>query len=100
MTIKITKLSKADFERLKKEGRIEKVHFIDPKFILKPRGSMKKESLGLYIFDRLQCAYESWSDPSYSDNPDIGSLLFHLKENLESECQVAWNEFLKMVNSK
>jgi hypothetical protein len=97
----ITNMSHEELEKLIKEGKAKLVHcFITVEDVLKPRGSMEKESLGLYILERLEANFEHWTNPKYSDNPDIGSLLFHLKSNLDSECQAAWNEFLKKVNSK
>ena len=92
-------ISKEKMDELIKSGKAKKVHFISPDMVLKPRGSMKKESIGLVILERLLSNFEHWSNPSYSDNPDIGALLYHLKNNLDSEVTATWNEFLKMINS-
>lgn len=97
--MKFKKMSQEELEKLIKSGKAKKVHFIGPDRILKPRGSLKKESIGLVILERLLSNFEHWSNPSYSDNPDIGALLYHLKNNLDSEVSATWNEFLKMVNS-
>ncbi len=98
--MKILNLSKEEIEKLKKEGRLRQVHLGSVESVLKPRGSMEKESLGLYIFERLQANFEHWTNPKYSDNPDLGALLFHLKSNLDSECQAAWSKLLKQINSE
>ena len=98
--MKITKMSKEEMDELIKSGRAKKVHWGSCEDVLMPRGSMEKESIGLSVLERLESIFESYTDPSYSDNPDIGTLLFHLKSNLDSECQKAWNEFLKRVNSR
>lgn len=98
--MKLVKLTKEEIEQLMKEGKLKQVHLGSVEHILKPRGSMKKESIGLYILERLEANFEHWSNPKYSDNPDLGALLFHLKSNLDSECHTAWNRFLKQVNSK
>ncbi len=97
--MKFKKISQEELQNLIDSGEAKRVHFISPDKTLKPRGSLKKESIGLVILERLLSNFEHWSDPSYSDNPDIGALLYYLKDNLDSEVSAAWNEFLKMVNS-
>ena len=97
--MKTTNLSKEELQKLIDSGKARKVHLINADRILKPRGSLKKESIGLVILERLLSNFEHWNNPSYSDNPDVGALLYHLKNNLDSEVSAAWNEFLKMVNS-
>jgi len=98
--MKMTALSKEELEKLIASGKAKKVHLGSPRSALKPRGSLKKESIGLTILERLISVFQHWSGPSYSDNPDIGALIYHLKNNLDLEVAAAWNEFLKMVNSK
>ncbi|OQX93187.1 MAG: hypothetical protein B6I17_03880 [Tenericutes bacterium 4572_104] len=98
--MKISKLSKEEVERLQKEGKLRQIHFYPVEDVLKPRGSMEKESVGMYLLEKLEGNFDHWSDPKYADNPDIGSLLFHLKSNLDSECQAAWNIFLQKLNNK
>ena len=88
-----------EFEKLITEGKSKRVHLVGCDRALKPRGSLKKESIGLIILERLLSNFEHWTNPKYSDKPDIGVLLSYLKSNLDSEVQAAWNEFLKMANS-
>lgn len=97
--MKFKTMSKEELEELIKSGKAKQVHLIGCERTLKPRGSLQKESIGLVILERLISNYQHWSNPKYSDNPDIGALLYHLKNNLDSEVSAAWNEFLKMVNS-
>ena len=54
---------------------------------------MDKESLSLTIFETLQRAYQHYTDPTYSDNPDKGELLRSLGAQLEAETQAAWIAF-------
>jgi len=39
-----------------------RIHLYSYKNILKPRGSMKKESLGLEIYERLTSVFEDWGN--------------------------------------
>ena len=58
---------------------------------------MKKESLGLYLYERLLGAHENWTDPNYGDNPDEEELLTLLYANMVHEVQNAWNAFLAQI---
>ena len=75
------------------KGAIQ-IHLYPYQNILKPRGSMRKESLGAFIYDRLESTYKYWCNPRYGDNPDKEILLQQLKYNLSSEVKVAWNKFI------
>jgi hypothetical protein len=75
------------------KGAIQ-IHLYPYQNILKPRGSMRKESIGTFIYDRLKSTYEDWRNPKYGDNPDKETLLQQLKHNLSSEVEVAWNKFI------
>ena len=77
-----------------------KIHIYNIDKILKPRGTMEKESLGLYIKERLSDAYESWTDPEYGDNPGEELLLKTLKNNMMDEILHAWDSFVKKHNIK
>ena len=79
------------------EGAI-RVHLYNFKEVLKPRGSMEKESLGLSIYERLTAAFEYWTDPAYGDNPEPSDLIKQLRENLASETHAAWVQLFKDIN--
>jgi hypothetical protein len=74
------------------EGAI-RIHLYPYKNILKPRGSMKKESLGLAIHERLTNIWEHWTDPDYGDNPSEDLLMKRLRKNLLDEVEAAWSKF-------
>lgn len=71
-----------------------RIHLYSYHNVLKPRGSMKKESLGLGIYERLTDVFNDWTNPDYGDNPSEGQLLKQLRKNLWSEVEVAWNKFI------
>lgn len=83
---------------IKKHPKYEQVYLYNVKNILRPRGHMKKESIGEYILDRLLGCYESWSDEKYGDNPDKITLIKLLQTNLKEESDGAFREFLKRIN--
>jgi len=76
------------------EGAI-RIHLYSYHNVLKPRGSMKKESLGLSIYERLTDTYEDWTNPDHGDNPSEDELLKQLRKNLLSEVETAWDKFIK-----
>lgn len=76
----------------------KRVHLYPFDQVLRPRGSMEKESIGKYILDQLRSTYQSWTASSFGDNPPKESLLFALEENLKAECQDAWEKFLSEVS--
>ena len=71
-----------------------KIHIYHFKNVLKPRGSMQKESLGLGIYERLTAIFEDWTDPGYGDNPETSYLMIQLRENLMTEVEAAWMKFM------
>jgi hypothetical protein len=75
------------------EGTI-RIHLYSYHNVLKPRGSMKKESLGLLIYERLTDTYEDWTNPDHGDNPSEDELLKQLRKNLLSEVEAAWDKFI------
>ena len=81
------------------EGAV-KVHMYNVQDVLKPRGSMEKESIGLSILERLRNSYESWTDDTYGDNPDKNELIDSLRQNLVYEMVEAWNKFESEVRNK
>ena len=72
-----------------------RVHLMSYESIFRPRGSMKKNSLGEYILEKLEGSYEYWTDKEYGDNPPIKDLLEIMEKNLWEEVSSAWNGFMK-----
>lgn len=98
--MKITTLSREELERMIKSGEAKQVHLTNVKSVLRPRGSLQKESLSIYLLERLETNYEYWTDPKYSDNPPTNLLLKLLEKNLQGEVSIAWHEFLHKVFSR
>jgi hypothetical protein len=78
------------------EGAV-KVHLYDYHNVLRPRGSMEKESLSLSLYESLVSAFEHWTDPDYGDNPKKEELVEGLKDNLREEVETAWRQFLMTI---
>jgi len=76
-----------------------RIHMYDPKNVLMPRGSMKKESIAIYILEHLKNEYETWTDKKYGDNPPLPDLIKYLYTNLMGEVKQAWLEFIKSAMS-
>jgi len=76
-----------------------RIHLYNINDVLRPRGSMKKESLGETILERLQSVYESWTNPEFGDNPDIDDLYKAMEKNLHEEVDGAWKEFIIQVTA-
>lgn len=81
------------------EGAVQ-VHLYNPINVLMPRGSMQKESVGQYLYDKLMSNYESWTDPKYGDNPSKEDLLNIMYKNLTHEMNCAWQALLAEVNDE
>lgn len=75
------------------------VHLYDSSNVLRARGHMGKESVGMYLLERLSACYESWTDEKYKDNPDKTDLIKLLQNNLQEEVHGAFREFLKRINT-
>jgi len=71
------------------EGAV-RMHLYNPINVLMPRGSMKKESIGPYLLERLKNNYEDWTDEKYGDNPSVPDLINYLYTNLMGEVEQAW----------
>lgn len=71
-----------------------RIHIYSYHNVLKPRGSMKKESLGLLIYERLTDTFDDWTNPGYGDNPSENELLKQLRKNLMGEVEAAWEKFI------
>ena len=76
------------------------IHMYDVKNVLRPRGHMKKESIGEYILEKLEACYEGWTDPKYGDNPTEDELLQLLHTNMVEEVDGAYAEFIRKLLEK
>jgi len=74
-----------------------RIHLYSHENVLRPRGPMKKESVGDYILDKLLGAWDEWTNPEYGDLPDKETLLKTLHKNLEEEVNGAWSSFRERV---
>jgi len=107
--IRISKENNMSCFKIKKDGTAEalekipegavQAHMYKPEGMLKPRGSMIKESIGLKICEELISYYESWTDPKYGDNPGQAKVIEILKKNLDDEVAAAWKTFLYCINT-
>ena len=80
------------------EGAV-RVHLYNPKNVLMPRGSMKKESIGPYLLERLKNNFEDWTDETYGDKPSVPDLIQYLYTNLMGEVEQAWLGFVESILS-
>ena len=92
--------SKVKFRKVDKiPDNAIRVHLYEFSNVLRPRGHMEKESIGVTILERLISSYEMWTDPKYGDNPDTTTLLKLLQRNMKEEMDGAWREFIKRINT-
>lgn len=87
-------------ELLKTAENISEFHLYEFTNVLRPRGTMQKESLGAYMLHRLLSVHDSWTNPKYADNPDESTLVETLKRNLQEEVDEAFAEFLRQTVHK
>jgi len=79
----------------------KQLHLYSFENILRPRGGLaQKESLSLYILEKLKSCYESWTNPKYIDSKPEEEVVAQLKENLEQEVNIAFVLFLKEVRKE
>lgn len=78
-----------------------RMHLYNVENLLKPRGTMQKESLSLNVSEILIDIYESWSDPNYGDSIREGYVLLHLiLNNMREETDRAFAKLLDHVARK
>ena len=94
-------MGQIDWSKVKvvKAGKIppaaKQIHLYEVTDVLRPRGHMEKDSIGLHILGRLMSAYEYWTAPIYGDNPDTETLIELLRKNLMEEVEGAWEQFIE-----
>lgn len=76
------------------------VHLYDPENMLRPRGTLRKESLSADIQEDLKNTYEHWTDPKYGDNPPESEVVAILVRNAREEVEAAIGEFLRTKKKK
>jgi hypothetical protein len=91
----MTSEEQENLEEMIKNGTAKQVHFGSHHSIFKPRGSMKKNSLGYNLLERLDNEFEHWSDPKYADNPEVEELIKTMHSNMMMEVLSAWELFIK-----
>jgi hypothetical protein len=74
-----------------------RVHMYNARDMLRPRGTMQKESLGAYVKDRLDGAFETWTNPNYGDSIEPGLALCVLHQNMMEEINAAFGQFANEV---
>lgn len=90
-------IDKTELEKKVASGEAKKVHLYNFTNILRPRGHMKKESIGVYVQEQLSAYYESWTHKGYGDNPSPSEVLEMLEKNLIEEIDGAWKLFNKSL---
>ena len=70
-----------------------KIHLYNFCNLLRPRGSMEKESLSLYLKEKLHSVFHDWTDPRHIDSQDSYVVENKLIENLREEVELAIREF-------
>jgi hypothetical protein len=98
---KIKILTTEEMERRIAAGEtFEQLHLYNPVNVLRPRGTMKKESVGDYLLSRLTSSFEEWTNPKYADNPPVDILMKLLFSNLRDECTNALEQFFEKGDVK
>jgi|WetSurSiteA1Bulk_404760.scaffolds.fasta_scaffold01237_4 hypothetical protein len=81
-------------------AELKKIRLGSVETILKPRGSMEKESIGLTIFERLEAAIDWWTRRDYEETPSLFEVLATAKKNLDLEVEGAWNKILSQFEKE
>jgi hypothetical protein len=96
---KIKVVTKEEIDEMIKNGeKIEQIHLTSLESIFKPRGSMQKNSVGEYMYQKLIDTFEYWTDPKYADNPPVTELMDTICKNYREECTAALEKFLEAEN--
>lgn len=88
------RMDRSEWERLRREGQVQKVHLGSIRDALAPRGTMEKNSLSKRVYDILQSKLEYWTDPEYSDSLDEDEAVLALVEQAEREVAAAISAFI------
>lgn len=93
------KMDNGEIEKIKKLPKnAVRIHLYNVQNVLRPRGGkLQKESLSLYIYDKLNSVYEDWTNLDYGDNPSKKELLEIVENNMIEEVQLAWEKFKENI---
>lgn len=75
------------------EGAV-RVHLYNFSNILRPRGTLQKESLSLNIYEKLTSSFKEWTDKDHGDSRLPEEVIEKLKQNLKEEVDNAFDKFL------
>jgi len=72
----------------------QQIHMYSYENVLRPRaGILQKESLSAHLLEKLEAAYEDWTDEKYADNPSPEDLFMMLQKNVTEEIIYAMTKF-------
>ena len=78
-----------------RDGGYRRVHFYSFQDVLKPRGEeLGKESLSAVILEHLRGAFNSWTDPRYSDSVSTLEAVPAIRQAAEAALKAAVDEFV------
>ena len=75
----------------------KQIHLYNFEDLLRPRGSMKKESFSLETFERLKGVYEDWLDEECSDSQPAHLIAHRLLTNMKEEIDIAIKAFAHLT---
>ena len=75
------------------DGAVQ-VHLYNVNNMLRPRGSLEKESLSADIKDKLEWLFQTWTNPTYGDSIEEMDALKLIHKNLMEEVNIAFGTFL------
>ena len=84
---KLTKIDKIP------EGA-QRIHLYNFDNLLRPRGTMQKESIGLSLYEKFMSTYEYWTDPKYGDRKPPEEVVQKIRQNVMEELEQAFIKFL------
>jgi hypothetical protein len=87
---KLTKIDKLP------EG-VQRIHLYNFDNLLRPRGSMQKESIGVSLYEKFVREYEYWTDPNYGDRRPPEEVVQKIRENVMEELEQAFIKFLQDI---
>lgn len=89
---------------IKDDGTLEKldklpegakqIHFGIMDNAFRPRGTLQKNSLSSYLYEKLVGEFKYWTDPKYEDRKEAKEVIEQLKKNLCEEVNAAFDKFL------
>lgn len=100
-------LKQTGFYRVGKGGKPEKIpgiptdakqmHLYRIHNALRPRGSMRKQSLSLQVYEKLVDLFQTWTDQKYGDSLPQNEAAEIILKNLSQQIDIARRQFLRQV---